>query len=174
MDRAQCRAPTLVILSSVAVARRWRLTGNTARAIGRLPWLHNWISGKLSTIDSAENNLLTFHREAPAAFWASLNLLWHAMAVLEVYLILRLMGARIAVLGALVLEGLTEVINLVGALNPCNLGTYECGNMLIAKMSSLTGSAGLTLASCRRARAGFWTGVGVMCMIVMRRIEWAK
>lgn len=166
----------LVILSSVAVARRWRLMGNTARAIGRLPWLRNWISGKLSTIDSAEHNLLTFHREAPAAFWASLslNLLWHAMAVLEVYLILRFMGARIAVVGALVLEGLTKMINLVGALNPGNLGTYEGGNMLIAKIFGVTGTAGLTLALCRRVRSIFWAGVGAMCMIAMNRTEWAK
>lgn len=166
----------LVILSSVAVARRWRLMGNTARAIGRLPWLHNWISGKLSTIDSAEHNLLTFHREAPAAFWTSLslNLLWHAMAIMEVYLILRFMGTRIAMVGALVLEGLTKVINLVGALNPGNLGTYEGGNMLIAKMFGVTGTAGLTLALCRRARAVFWAGVGAMCMIAMKRVEWAQ
>ena len=166
----------LVILAAVAVARRWRLMGNAARAIGRLPWLHNWISGKQPTIDSAEHNLLTFHREAPAAFWASLilNLLWHALAVLEVYLILRFMGARIAMVGALVLEGLTKVINLVGALNPGNLGTYEGGNMLIANMFGVAGTTGLTLALCRRTRAIFWAGIGAMCMIVMKRAEWAK
>lgn len=166
----------LVILSTVAVARRWRLMGNTARAIGRLPWLHNWISGKVSTIDSAEHSLLTFHNEAPAAFWASLslNLLWHAIAILEVYLILRFMGARIAVVGALVVEGLTKVINLVGALNPGNLGTYESGNMLIAKMFGVTGTAGLTLALCRRVRAVFWAVIGAMCMILMKRAECAK
>ncbi len=166
----------LVILSAVAVARRWRLMGNAARAIGRLPWLHNWISGKQSTIDSAEHNLLTFHREAPAAFWASLslNLLWHALAVFEVYLILRFMGARIAMVGALVFEGLTKVINLVGALNPGNLGTYEGGNMLIANMFGVAGTTGLTLALCRRTRAIFWAGIGAMCMIVMKRAEWAK
>jgi hypothetical protein len=163
----------VVILSSVAVARRWELMGNTARAIGRLPWLHSWISGKQPTIDSAEHNLLTFHQEAPAAFWASLslNVLWHALAVFEVYIILRFMGARIAGVGALVVEGLTKVINLVGALNPGNLGTYEGGNMLIAKMFAVTGSTGLTLALCRRARALFWAGVGVMCMIVMKKAK---
>ncbi len=166
----------LVILAAVAVARRWRLMGNAARAIGRLPWLHNWISGKQSTIDSAEHSLLTFHREAPAAFWASLslNLLWHALAVFEVYLILRFMGARIAMVGALVFEGLTKVINLVGALNPGNLGTYEGGNMLIANMFGVAGTTGLTLALCRRTRAIFWAGIGAMCMIVMKRAEWAK
>jgi Lysylphosphatidylglycerol synthase TM region len=161
----------LVVLAVVSVASRWALMGNAARAIGRVPRLHNWVSTKLSIIDSAEHNLLTFHSEAPAAFWASLtlNLLCHALAVLEVYLILRFMGTRIAVVGAFVVEGLTKVINLVGVFNPGNLGTYEGGNMLIAKIFGVTGTAGLTLALCRRARAVFWAGVGAMCMIMMKR-----
>jgi hypothetical protein len=161
----------VVILAAVAVARGWRLMGNLARAIGRFPQLHNWVSGKQPIIDSAEHNLLTFYHEAPSAFWASLilNLLWHALAVLEVYVILRYMGARIAMVGAFVVEGLTKVINLVGAFNPGNLGTYEGGNMLIAKMFGVTGTVGLTLALCRRARGVVWAGVGAICMVVMKR-----
>ena len=163
----------VVVISAVAVASRWRLMGNAARAIGRLPRLHKLVSSKLSVIDSAEHNLLTFYREEPAAFWASLtiNLLWHAMAVLEVYLILRFMGADVGVVSAFALEGLTKVINLVGVLSPGNLGTYEGGNMLIANMFGVTGTAGLTLALCRRARAIFWAGVGATCMSVMKRGE---
>ena len=34
----------LVVLATVAVASRWKLMGNAARAIGRLPQLHNWVS----------------------------------------------------------------------------------------------------------------------------------
>jgi Lysylphosphatidylglycerol synthase TM region len=165
-----------VVLAAVAVAMRWRLMGNAARSIGRLRPLHNWVSGKQPTIDSAEHNLLDFPHEAPAAFWASLtlDLLWHALAVLEVYVILRFMGARIPGVGAFALEGLTKVINLVGALSPGNLGTYEAGNMLIANMFGVTGTAGLTLALCRRVRAAFWAGVGVTCLIVMNRAELGK
>jgi hypothetical protein len=166
----------LVVLAVVAVARRWQLMGNAARAIGRLPQLHNWVIGKELTIDSAEHNLLTFSRKAPAAFWASLifSLLWHALAVLEVYLILRFMGASIVVVGTLALEGLTKVINLVGALNPGNVGTYEGGNMLIAKMFGVTATAGLTLAVCRRARSIFSAAIGAVCMIMMMRTDWGK
>ena len=166
----------LVTLAAVAVASGWRLMGNAARAIGRLPQLHNWVIGKQPTIDSAEHNLLTFSRKAPAAFWASLifSLLWHALAVSEVYVILRFMGAGIAVVGALALEGLTKVINLVGAVNPGNVGTFEGGNMLIAKMFGVTATAGLTLALCRRARAIFWAGVGAVCLMVMKGTEWGK
>ncbi len=162
-----------VILAAVSVRNRWQLVAHATRAIGRLPRLHTWVSGKQPIIDSAEDNLLSFRDEAPAAFWATFifNLLWHMLAVLEVYIILRFMGARVAVGGAFIVEALTKVINLVGAFNPGNFGTYEGGNMLIAKIFGVTGTAGLTLALCRRARTVFWAGVGAMCVIVMRKAE---
>jgi Lysylphosphatidylglycerol synthase TM region len=161
----------IVAISAVAVASGWQLMGNAARAIGRLPRLHKLVSSKLSVIDSAEHNLLTFYREEPVAFWASLilNFLWHAMAVLEVYLILRFMGAGVGLVSAIALEGLTKVINLVGALSPGNLGTYEGGNMLIANLFGVTGTAGLTLALCRRVRSIFWAAVGATYMTVTKR-----
>ena len=162
-----------VILAAVALRNRWQLVGHATRAIGRLPRLHTWVSDKQPIIDSAEHNLLNFHREAPTAFWATLifNLLWHMLAVLEVYIILRFMGAGFTVGGAFIVEGLTKVINLVGAFNPGNFGTYEGGSMLIAKMFGVTSTTGLTLALCRRARTVFWAGVGAMCMIVMKKAE---
>src|SRR5271165_3470079 len=164
---------SVVILAAVALRNRWQLVGNATRAIGRLPRLHAWVSDKQPIVDSAEGNLLNFRQEAPAAFWATLifNLLWHMLAVLEVYIILRFMGAKVAIGGAFIVEGLTKVINLVGALNPGNFGTYEGGSMLIAKMFGVTSTTGLTLALCRRARTVFWAGVGAMCMIVMKKAE---
>ena len=161
----------LVMLATVAVRNRWPLAGNAARAIGRLPRFHKWVNGKQSVIDSAENNMLAFYREAPITFWEilSLNFLWQALAVLEIYIVLRFMGARIAVPSAFVLEGLTKLINLVGALNPGNIGTYEGGNMLITKLFGVTGTAGLTLALCRRSRSVFWAAIGAICLILMKR-----
>jgi len=161
----------VVGLGAVAVASRWQLMGNAARAIGRLPWLYKFVTGKLPIIDSAERNLLTFYRENPAAFYANLTLnsLWHAMAVLEVYVVLHFMGTGIGVVGACALEGLTKVINLVGVVSPGNFGTYEGGNILIASLLGVSGTAGLTLALCRRARAVFWAAVGVACVAIMRR-----
>ena len=164
---------SVVILAAVALAHRWPLMGNAIRAIGRFPRLHTWVSSKEPIINSAEHNLLFFHSEAPAAFWATLmfNLLWHMLAVLEVYIILRFMGAGFTLGGAFIVEGLTKVINLVGALNPGNFGTYEGGSMLIAKMFGVTSTTGLTLALCRRARTVFWSGVGALCVVVMKRTE---
>ncbi len=162
-----------VILAAVSVRNRWQLVGRATRAIGRLPRLHTWVSGKQPIIDSAEDNLLSFRDKAPAAFWATLsfNFLWHLLAVLEVYIILRFMGAKVALGGAFIVEALTKVINLVGAFNPGNFGTYEGGNMLIAKIFGVTSTAGLTLALCRRARTVFWAGLGAMCMIAMKKAK---
>jgi hypothetical protein len=161
----------LVILAAVAAINRWPLAGNVARAIGRLPRFHKWVSGEQPVIDSAEYNMLDFYREAPSTFWEilSLDFLWQALTVLEIYIILRFMGAKIAVPGAFVLEGLTKLINVVGALNPGNVGTYEGGNMLITKLFGLTGTAGLTLALCRRTRSVFWAAIGAICLILMKR-----
>ena len=162
-----------VILAAVALRNRWQLVGHATRAIGRLPRLNTWVSDKQPIIDSAEDNLLSFRDEAPGAFWATLifNLLWHMLAVLEVYIILRFMGAGFTAGGAFIVESLTKVINLVGALNPGNVGTYEGGSMLIAKMFGVTSTTGLTLALCRRARTVFWAGVGALCVIVMKKAE---
>ena len=164
---------SVVILAAVAARNRWQLVGRATRTIGRLPRLRAWVSAKQPIIDSAEDNLLSFRDEAPAAFWATLifNLLWHMLAVLEVYVILRFMGAGFTISSAFIVEGLTKVINLVGALNPGNFGTYEAGSMLIAKMFGVTSTTGLTLALCRRARTVFWAGIGAMCVTVMKKAE---
>jgi len=160
-----------VAFVGIAIGRGWRFASKTARALGRLPRFQSWISSKQSVIDSAEECLLTFHREAPRAFWASLalNFAVHALALLEVYIVLKFMGARVTLIAALALEGLTKLINLAGSLNPGNVGTYEGGNMLITKLFGITASSGLTLALCRRARAIFWAAIGAVCLMLMRR-----
>jgi len=155
----------------IAVGKGWRFASKSARAIGRVPRFQNWINEKEAVIESAEECLFTFHRAAPHAFWASLalNFAVHALAILEVYIVLKFMGARVSLIAALALEGLTKLINLVGALNPGNVGTYEGGNMLITKLFGITATSGFTLALCRRARAIFWAAIGAVCLMVMKR-----
>ena len=161
----------VLILIVAAAKNSWRAIGATFRGIARLPGCKNWVSKRLATIDATERNLLNFHREAPAAFRTSLllNFLAHVLAITEVFIVLRLLTPKATLLGALVLEALTKLINAVGAVNPGNIGTYEGGNMLIARLFGLTAAGGLTLALCRRARALFWASIGAVCLMVMRR-----
>ena len=161
----------LLLLTALAVQKRWPILSGPARAAGRLRYFRSWLESKESIIKSVECRLFEFHRDVPRAFWASLvlNLVCHGLAVAEVYLILYLMGARISLLGALIFEALTKLVNVVGFFNPGNIGTYEGGNVLIARMFRLSSGTGLALGLARRSRAIFWGAVGAVCMITLSR-----
>ncbi|HVO59568.1 MAG TPA: flippase-like domain-containing protein [Terriglobales bacterium] len=161
----------LLFLSVQAIRRGWRFLSGTARFVGRMPWLKAWLQRKESVILSAEQQLLKFHTRAPGAFWMSvvLNLVAHGLAIAEVYLILLLMGSRVSLFGALMLESLTKLINAIGGLIPGSLGAYEGGNMAIVKLVGLSASGGLTLGLCRRFRAIVWAIIGGICLLYFSR-----
>jgi len=161
----------VVLITAVAVKKRWPVLSGTARALGRIRYFEDWVARKRSVIYSVENNLLDFYHRTPGSFWASfaLNLACHAAAVFEVYLILWLLGTKISLFGALAIEALTKLVNIAGTFNPGNIGTYEGGNMLIAKMFGLTAATGLSLAFIRRLRAIFWAAVGLLCLVMLTK-----
>jgi len=158
-----------VLVSAIAIRKRWPLFSRTGEVLGRIRYLKPLIDRKSALIHSVEESLLDFYHSTPKAFWASLllNLACHVAAIVEVYLIVWLMGTKLNLFGALTIEALTKLVNIAGTFNPGNIGTYEGGNMLITKMFGLTAAAGLTLAFARRLRALFWTGVGILCLIIL-------
>ena len=166
-----CALAVLLVVTAMAIRGRWPVLSAAARLIASLPRFKNWVEGKQLIIYSAESNLFRFYHETPKAFWASLilNVACHGMAILEVCVLLHFMGARTGLLGAFVLEAFTKLINVVGALNPGNFGTYEGGNLLLARLLGIAGPAGLTLGLCRRVRSLFWKAMGLLCLIVMPR-----
>lgn len=160
----------VLTLTAIAIARGYRALGALFDLLARVPRLSDWVRSKREVIERTEQNLLGFHRKAPAAFRLSLllNFVAHALAIAEVFVIIRYLSGSATLLAAFVLEGLTKVINLVGSLNPGNFGTYEGGNMLIVRLFGLSASAGLTVALCRRMRAMFWASVGAICLALIR------
>jgi phosphatidylglycerophosphate synthase len=162
-----CLLLGFVLLSAIAIRNRWPLLSRTGEVVGRIRYLRPLINRKRLLIHSVEETLFDFYHRTRKVFWASLtlNFAYHAAAIFEVYLIVRLMGTKLPLFGALAIEALTKLVNVVGTFNPGNIGTYEGGNILIAKMFGLTAAAGLTLAFVRRLRALFWAGVGILCLI---------
>ena len=158
-------------LMAVAVGRRWAFLSAPARVLGHVRYFSGWIERRRSLIESVENQLLDFYHHAHGTFWFSfaLNLAGQCAAILEVYLILWLMGVRIGLFAALAIEALTKLVNVLGMFNPGNIGTYEGGNMLIAKLFGLSGAQGLTLGVIRRIRALFWAAIGGICLVVLSK-----
>jgi glycosyltransferase 2 family protein len=159
----------LLVATVVAVQRRWPVLSQCAGMIARLPWCRTWVTGKQSVIRSAEKNLYQFCHEAPRRFWGSLslNLACHCLAIVEVYLVFHFMRVPVSFVQALILEALTKLINVVGIFNPGNVGTYEGGNMILAKLIGASSATGLTLSLCRRARSLFWSTIAGLCLITI-------
>jgi uncharacterized protein (TIRG00374 family) len=156
---------------TVVLLKRWTVFSGAARVIGRLGWIRTEVKEKQSVIEAAENNLFDFCHKTPGLFWGTvfLNLATHATAILEVYVLLHFLGARKSLLAALVVEALTKLINIVGIINPGNVGTFEGGNMIVARLIHISAGAGLTIALCRRARVLFWAAIGAICLTVMSK-----
>ena len=158
-----------VFLAAIAVRRRWAVLSRPVAVLGRLGKIGRWLESERETIQSVENRLLDFFHHSPAVFWQSFGLQMAAQvaAVLEVYLILLLMGCQAGFLSALAIEGFTKLINVIGMINPGNAGTYEGGNMLLATLVGMGGTAGLTLSLIRRVRALFWSAIGALCAVML-------
>ena len=159
----------IVSLAVIAVRRRWPLISGLAAALAHIGRIRPWVESKRAAIQSVEDRLLDFFHHSPGAFRGNLvlQMAGQVAAVLEVYLVLRLMGHAVGFSSALAIEGLTKLVNVMGMINPGNAGTYEGGNMLFAKLVGVTGTAGLTLALIRRVRALFWTAVGAVCAVML-------
>jgi phosphatidylglycerophosphate synthase len=160
-----------LVFTLLAARKRWPVLSAGVRLIGRIPVFRNWAENEFLLIQSVENTLLDFHHKTPRTFWMSfsLNLAAQCLAVGEVCLLLWLLGVKIGFSGALVIESLTKLLNLVGSWNPGNIGTYEGGNMLIGKMFGLSSATGLALGLSRRFRSLFWAAVGVIGLVWLTR-----
>ena len=160
-----------LMLTLLAVRKRWPVLSSSARSIARIPSLKHWIEKRYLMVESVENALFDFHHKTPGPFWASfsLNLAAQCMAVSEVCLILSLMGMKMGFVSALVIEALTKLLNVLGNFNPGNIGTYEGGTMLIGKVFGLSSATGLALGLSRRLRSFFWAAVGAICFVLLTR-----
>ena len=160
-----------LMVTLFAVRKRWPVLSRSARILSRVPFLKNWMEKRYLLVQSVESALFDFHHKTPGAFWASfsLNLAAQCLAVSEVCLILWLMGVKMGFFSALVIEGLTKLVNVLGNFNPGNIGTYEGGTMLIGKMFGLSNATGLALGLSRRLRSFFWAAVGVICFVLLTR-----
>ena len=160
-----------LLVTVLALRKRWPVLSRTARLFARVPLLKQSIENRYVLIQSIENALLDFHHNCRGAFWCSFLLILasHCLAVMEVCLILWLIGVKLGLLSALVVEAMTKLVNVIGNINPGNFGTFEGGTMLISKMFGLSGAVGLTLGLARRLRALFWTAVGGTCLFILTR-----
>jgi len=94
-----------------------------------------------------------------------LELLFHALAIAEVFLTLRwlLGGDRVpSLLQAIVFETVNRLTIVLFKFVPFRLGVDEAASGAIAPWLAVTPAAGVTLAVVRKARMLFWSAIGLV------------
>ena len=92
--------------------------------------------------------------------------LFHAVAVAEVLLVLRLLpgGSATSLADAFVLETTGRLIAVAFKFVPYRLGVDEAGTALVARALSLDPTGGVTLALIRRIRILCWNAIGLVLL----------
>ena len=94
----------------------------------------------------------------------ALDLVFHALAVLEVYVTLEwVLGDRSPTLvQAIVFEALNRVITAAFKFVPFRVGIDEASAGALAPMLSVNPAAGVALAVVRKVRNLFWAAIGLV------------
>lgn len=152
-----------VLAASIVAMRLLRGTWSAARG-QRPPWRE-----RLATL---RQSVLAFSAANPSqlARVYALHLVFHVLAILEVYLALQwLLGASSPGLTQVViLTALDRVVMIVFKFVPYRVGVDEWTSGAMTSLLGLGTAVGVTLALVRKLRHLFWTGVGLALIGVHR------
>jgi hypothetical protein len=148
-----------LVAGAIGGAITFRLLQGTWReeSGARPPWRE--------TLAGLRRSVLAFSTEQPGrlAQVFVLDLCFHALAVLEIFLTLRwLLGDRSPTIGqAIVFEALNRVVTVAFKFVPFRVGIDEALSGGLAPVIAVQPVAGVTLAVVRKVRNLVWTGVGL-------------
>jgi len=115
---------------------------------------------------SVRDEAVRFSGGHPERLWRvfALDLVFHALAVLEVYITLQwLLGNRSATLAqAIVFEALNRVVTAAFKFVPFRVGIDEASAGALAPVLSVNPAAGVALAVVRKVRNLSWAAIGLV------------
>ena len=138
-------------------------TAPAARHVGRRPGQRG--RGGASGSPACASAVVGFSADHRARLWRvfALDLLFHALAVLEVFITLQwLLGyGAVSLAQAIVFEALNRVVTVAFKFVPFRIGVDEALSGGLAAMLAIDPAAGVALAVVRKIRNLFWAGIGV-------------
>jgi Lysylphosphatidylglycerol synthase TM region len=154
---ASVAALAAILAASAVTLRAMRGTWNPAR--GPRP---RWRERLASIRDEA----VRFSGGHPGRLWRAfgLDLGFHALAVIEVYVTLQWLVAdsRATVVQAIVFEALNRIVTAAFKFVPFRVGIDEVSAGALAPVLSVNPTAGVALAVVRKVRNLVWAAIGLM------------
>jgi len=166
---AAVRTASLVAATAAAIA--------AAAAAFMVRTRRRWLSAIVSAarIDptaarAVEDHMFGFaaaHRLRVAAV-VLLEVCYQGAAVVEIWFVLRAIGAPSSLTAAFVLECVNRVVTVAFQFIPMWIGVDEAGTGLMTTVLGAGAAAGVTLALVRKARIVVWTAIGLAVAVAMR------
>jgi hypothetical protein len=150
----------LAFVVGATVAGTWAVVGRRRIASG----LAGRLGVRTSRVRDIEDRVFGFAARHPDRWLpvALCQFLFHASAVFEIWLVLRLItGHAPSLLTAFVFESVNRTITIAFQFVPMWLGVDEAGNGLIAAALGISPAAGVGLALARKGRILLWTTIGL-------------
>ncbi len=167
-----------VLLTEIALPDWWRLAGMAllvaivaGTVVGRRLLLGTWDGSRgerprwRERLAGVRAAVLGFSVQHRARLWRAfaLDLLFHAIAVGEIYITLQWLAgpAGATWTQAIVFEALNRVVTVVFKFVPFRIGIDEALSGALAPLLAVDPAAGVALAVVRKIRNLFWSGVGL-------------
>lgn len=161
----------------LALSGRARVAQRTRAGLDRLGgrWLRAWLERHALRFQRADDRLLDFFERERGAL--ALPLLLYSLGWLvrgvETYLFLRLLGADVSLLAAIVLETAIIVVRSVAVPVPAGLGVQDVGYVLCLRALGVPEATtlGTAFVLLKRGKDLFWILLGFALMALGKRGE---
>jgi hypothetical protein len=146
------------------------IAGDAVGSVTPLGLLVRGLPPPLAALGSVADQIRAFSIAQPGRLTQVflLDLVYHALAVLEVFVTLEwLMGSRGPTLAmAIVFETLNRIVTVVFKFVPFRVGIDEALTGAFAPLVAVDPASGVTLAVVRKVRSLVWAGVGLAAIVL--------
>ncbi len=161
----------LIVLISVVHAviwRRVRVASGLVELVGRRRLAPQLIARWGKRVRRVEDRVYALYPREPGRLvrLACWELSFHALAILEIYIVLSLISdVTPTLLDAFVFESTNRFITTLFKVVPMRIGVDEAGTAAFAELLAFGTAAGVTLAIVRKARMLVWMTAGVGLLV---------
>lgn len=174
-----CALVSILMLFPLAILvlrKQWRFLSGAVEFLHRRGIAKSFFERKRAGVRDVEERIYGFYAESRSRFLSIiiLEVCFHLAGVVEVFVTLWFISeSKPGLLIAFVLESVNRFINVVFKFVPMRIGVDEAGSGTFTKLLGLTQADGVSLAIVRKARILFWTGVGVL-LVILRGLSWRE
>lgn len=158
----------LIVAGIIMVVRQWHFASATVEWIYRKGFLRSWLEKWRADVRTFENRIYGFYRHQAKLFLPIivLQIIFHALGMLEVWLILSFISdIAPTIFSALLLESVSRVIIVIFKLVPFVLGVDEAAAQFITETLQLGAGIGITLAVVRKGARVAWAIIGILLLV---------